>query len=512
MKIYSRTEWGARHIAGIAAAPMPAQRVWLHHTAGRSGAATSTVEQDCQLVRDLEQIGQNRFGHGISYSFVITRSGRIFEGTGPGRVGSHTRGDNTASGAIVLTGNYQNIEPNAAQIDALTWLVANGASEGWWAAPQLAGGHQDAPGAATACPGRHLASRIAEVNQRATGQLSASDGMPLVAYSTATLEQAQTWARSKNAHPRFVDDILPALYAAGMEQWRANGGRSINPAVVAAQAAKETGWGHFRGVLNPTFHNTAGIKTGPGGGDFDPDAHQRFPSWAEGARAHWNHLAAYTGLTVVGEPHPRYHTVARLAWAGTITTVDQLGARWAPSSSYGTDIVRMVNELSTVASNSGKASADTSKLPTQGGEPAATPQAATSSSPRPVLRRGARSPQVAVLQSALGITADGVFGPHTERAVRIFQQTHGLTVDGIVGPRTWAALDKPQPARPTLRRGSRGPDVVHLQRQLGSRNPAFRWRNGIFGPQTEAEVKAHQRRSRITVDGIVGPQTWRTLR
>ena len=47
---------------------------------------------------------------------------------------------------------------------------------------------------------------------------------------------------------------------------------------------------------------------------------------------------------------------------------------------------------------------------------------------------------VTALQRALGIAADGVYGPQTRRAVRGFQRAHGLTVDGIAGPQTLAAL------------------------------------------------------------------------
>lgn len=47
---------------------------------------------------------------------------------------------------------------------------------------------------------------------------------------------------------------------------------------------------------------------------------------------------------------------------------------------------------------------------------------------------------VAALQSALGIPADGIYGPQTRRAVRRFQRAHGLAVDGIAGPQTLAAL------------------------------------------------------------------------
>src|SRR5581483_8592732 len=57
-----------------------------------------------------------------------------------------------------------------------------------------------------------------------------------------------------------------------------------------------------------------------------------------------------------------------------------------------------------------------------------------------LLRSGSNGSTVAALQRALGITADGVYGPATRRAVRAFQAAHGLIVDGIAGPQTLGAL------------------------------------------------------------------------
>jgi peptidoglycan hydrolase-like protein with peptidoglycan-binding domain len=47
---------------------------------------------------------------------------------------------------------------------------------------------------------------------------------------------------------------------------------------------------------------------------------------------------------------------------------------------------------------------------------------------------------VAVVQKKTGAASDGVFGPVTQMHVINFQSHHGLTADGIVGPQTARAL------------------------------------------------------------------------
>jgi cell wall-associated NlpC family hydrolase len=118
------------------------------------------------------------------------------------------------------------------------------------------------------------------------------------------------------------------------------------------------------------------------------------------------------------------------------------------------------------------------------------------------LKRGSEGPRVAKVQRWLGISADGIFGPGTKRAVKRFQRRHGLTADGIVGPVTWSSLKRGS-ARGTSS-GKRSA-VVLLQRELGI------GADGIFGPATEAAVKRFQSNHGLTADGIVGPATWSAL-
>jgi len=125
------------------------------------------------------------------------------------------------------------------------------------------------------------------------------------------------------------------------------------------------------------------------------------------------------------------------------------------------------------------------------------------------LKRGVEGERVAKLQRQLGLTADGVFGPATVRAVKSFQRRHDLTADGIVGRVTWRAIFRrggasTRPASSGGRATQRG-RIALLQRRLGLAA------DGVFGPATARAVKAFQRRRGLTADGVVGPATWRAL-
>lgn len=73
-------------------------------------------------------------------------------------------------------------------------------------------------------------------------------------------------------------------------------------------------------------------------------------------------------------------------------------------------------------------------------DPSVSAGGAATASTEVTLRKGDRGRGVRRLQRKLGIPADGVFGPQTDRAVRRFQRRNGLTADGIVGPMTRGKL------------------------------------------------------------------------
>jgi peptidoglycan hydrolase-like protein with peptidoglycan-binding domain/GH24 family phage-related lysozyme (muramidase) len=112
--------------------------------------------------------------------------------------------------------------------------------------------------------------------------------------------------------------------------------------------------------------------------------------------------------------------------------------------------------------------------------------------------------QNALIRRGLSLSADGIFGPGTEKAVKTFQQAVGLKADGVIGPKTRQILFSRtlMLKQPYLT----GEDVRQVQEALASLGLAM-IPDGIFGPGTDRAVKAFQRRYRLVEDGIIGPKT-----
>lgn len=165
---------------------------------------------------------------------------------------------------------------------------------------------------------------------------SALAGTPILGSASSTPAAASSWARANGATPTFAR--LAPIY------WQVATARGVRPEVAYALSAKETGFGNFGGVLDPSFKNVCGLKVTSGGGNYDPNAHKRFPSWRAGIAACVDHLALYAGQQGYPKrstPDPRHFSFL----AGRAPTVEALGGKWAPAPSYGTSLAGLVRSL-----------------------------------------------------------------------------------------------------------------------------------------------------------------------
>ncbi len=153
---------------------------------------------------------------------------------------------------------------------------------------------------------------------------------PMLGAAQVSAEQARQWAEKNNAAQLFLD--AAELY------WKYGEITGIRPELLYAQAAKETGFGRYGGAVLPEQNNFAGIKVAGATGDETYD-HETFATQEDGVRGHFNHMCAYVGLTPVGEPHGRYYSVSKMAWAGSIRNLEDLGGRWCPDLYYGYSIL-----------------------------------------------------------------------------------------------------------------------------------------------------------------------------
>ena len=178
-------------------------------------------------------------------------------------------------------------------------------------------------------------------------------------------------------------------------------------------------------------------------------------------------------------------------------------------------------------------------------------QAIPQSYPGSPLRQGDSGTAVFTLQRQLNriakdypffgkLTVDGVFGPRMVSTVKTFQRQFNLTADGVVGRQTWykisyiyvsvkdlaeltsegetssGTLSDGSWGGTALRTGSTGSAVEQVQfwlntlAQYESALPSLAV-DGRYGASTASAVRAFQRRYGLTVDGVVGRETWNAI-
>lgn len=178
-------------------------------------------------------------------------------------------------------------------------------------------------------------------------------------------------------------------------------------------------------------------------------------------------------------------------------------------------------------------------------------QAIPQSYPGSPLRQGDSGTAVFTLQRQLNriakdypffgkLTVDGVFGPRMVSTVKTFQRQFNLTADGVVGRQTWYKISyiyvsvkdlaeltsEGETSSGTLSDGSWGGTALHTGSTGSAVEQVQFWLNtlaqyesaipslavdGRYGAATASAVRAFQRRYGLTVDGVVGRETWNAI-
>lgn len=182
-----------------------------------------------------------------------------------------------------------------------------------------------------------IAITLSMLNYSVVNTKADVNDVSIISESPLSMEVAKMWAKQKGATDTFI--ALADLYWAYAPS---HGG--VNPLVAYIQAAIETGYGKFGGVINESFCNPCGLKVSSGGGNYDANAHKRFGSWDEGVQAHLDHLALYAGA--VGYPRGNTYDPRHFkSIYGKATSVRGLAGSWASDSSYGNKLVNAYNAV-----------------------------------------------------------------------------------------------------------------------------------------------------------------------
>jgi hypothetical protein len=154
-KIISVEEWGGtrtvKSIADGAKKHVPVN-ITLHH----GGVAFLRDKDPGQYLRNLQSWSRGtRMWLDIPYHYLIDLDGNIYEGRDVNIPGdTNTEYDPTGHALIVVLGNFDEVEPNMAQLDAVVKMMATLAKR-FNIAPSNIAGHKDFA-AKTACPGKTL--------------------------------------------------------------------------------------------------------------------------------------------------------------------------------------------------------------------------------------------------------------------------------------------------------------------------------------------------------------------
>jgi hypothetical protein len=154
LKVVTIEEWGGVRVdlTKTAARAHVPNRITLHH----GGVAFLRDRDPMQYLRNLQTWSRGTRGWAdVPYHYLIDLDGRVYEGRNVMFAGdTNTEYDPAGHALIVVLGNFEEVEPNPAQLEAVVNTMTMLAKRFRLSSDVIAG-HKDFS-AQTACPGKSL--------------------------------------------------------------------------------------------------------------------------------------------------------------------------------------------------------------------------------------------------------------------------------------------------------------------------------------------------------------------
>ena len=146
------SQWGGTPASETLARRHDIRHITLHH----QGVAFPRGKDPQQYLRDLQSWSRTTKGWiDVPYHYVIDLDGRMYEGRDIRFAGdTNTAYDPAGHALIEVVGNFEEVEPNAAQLAAVVEMMAYLANRYRVAVENIRGHRDVAPG--TECPGKNL--------------------------------------------------------------------------------------------------------------------------------------------------------------------------------------------------------------------------------------------------------------------------------------------------------------------------------------------------------------------
>lgn len=189
---FPRSAWGSTFDYAARHRARPANphkvEVVFHHSVTIAPDLVPPFDDEYRAMRTLEDIGESRFGSGMSYNVALMPTGRAYDGQPLGNKATHSdHGDhNYTRASVVFVGNYETAKPTEDQIDTAARLLAQWKRDGTITRlkPRL---HRDTK--STACPGKHVVAARKEIHRRARAYLKGENSVMLTKKVKAWLRQ-----------------------------------------------------------------------------------------------------------------------------------------------------------------------------------------------------------------------------------------------------------------------------------------------------------------------------------